>query len=107
MQSSGRSSRRALSTRALSSSTVSSLATPKLEARARRNMVRANRRMAVISWQSSLLGLNGDQAMRGLPFLIGILPLRHLHEVMIIECGVFVVTQVVISGGAKKVTNIR
>src|ERR1039458_2979755 len=61
--------------------------------------------MAVILWQSSLRRFNGDQAVGGLPLLIGELSVCNLQKVMIIECGLFVVTQVVISGGPKKETD--
>ena len=42
--------------------------------------------------------------MRGLPLLIGILSLISIQEMMIVDGGVFIVAQVVISGGAKKKT---
>src|SRR5580658_7878767 len=42
--------------------------------------------------------------MSSLPLLIGILPIRYIQKAMIVECGLFVVTQVIISGGPNKET---
>ena len=56
---------------------------------------------------SVLLRFNGDQAVGSLPLLIGILAVSNIQKMMIIDGGVFVVTQVVISGGPKKETDGR
>src|SRR5664279_4118682 len=45
--------------------------------------------------------------MSSLPLLIKILPVRNIQKVMIIDRGLFVVPQVIISGGPKKETDRR
>ena len=59
-------------------------------------------RMRVMGY---LLGLDRDQAMAGLPFLVGILPRRHVQKAMVILRCRFVLTQVVVGCGSQKVAD--
>src|ERR1700677_1330546 len=54
-----------------------------------------------------LLWFKGDQSMGGLPLLIRILAVGDIQKMMIIERRLFIITQMIISGGANKKTDRR
>src|SRR5208337_3755151 len=96
----GRSSTLAASARAIISCTDSCF-----EASARNEVAR---RTAVIRiWKriGLFLRLDRDQAMPRLPLLIRILPLRQFKKFVIILCRHFIVAQVIVRAGTKKIAD--
>src|SRR5215475_6663024 len=97
----GRSSGRALASRALRSSTeaLSGTAQPTATATMRERMrIRVRIRQL-------FLRFDGNQAMPCLPLLVRILPICHLQEEMIIGSGFLIFTHVIVGGRAQEVTD--